>query len=159
MDMQDKKLALRVVTKLFALVAVAFVAYIFFAGFVDNSEETLVIDVNRIAPGEVEFFSAGKRRLLVLHRSPEQLLALQNDYPSATDHHRAVKPEYFVSWAYDPFFGCAIEYRQIYFKSICVNKHFDLSGRVFKGESAEQDLIVPVYQFLDDSHIQVSIDD
>ena len=136
-----------------------FLLYVFFVGLVGdaNEDETVRLDVSTIAPGNVEFFNVGKRRLLVLHRSPEQIAVLENANQQTNAIYRSVHPQYFVAWAHDPFFGCAIEYKQNSFKAICVNNNYDLAGRVLKGDASASDLIVPDYQFVDADRISMTI--
>lgn len=159
--MTDKKQTLRVVVKLMSLVMVGFLVYVFLIGLVGESEpmETLMIDVREIAPGEVKVFNAGKRKLLVLHRSPEQLASMKNTYLSDDNIYRSVQPGYFVAWAYDPFLGCAIEYQLNAFKAICANNFYDLAGRSSAEDVTTTDLQIPEYQFVDNYHIEVNIDD
>ena len=157
--MNDKKQTLRVATKLMMLIMAGFLLYVFFVGLIGDADEaeTVELDVSTIAPGNVEFFNVGKRRLLVLHRSPEQIAALVNADQRTSNAYRSVRPQYFMAWAYDPFFGCDIEYQQTSFKAVCVNNYYDLAGKILNGDVSARDLIVPDYQFVCADRISITI--
>ncbi len=142
-----------------SLVMAGFLVYIFFIGLLGEAEkvEALLLDVSDISPGEHKVFNAGKRKLLVLHRTPENIASLKNSTTVESDVFRSRQPRYFVAWAYDPILGCAIEYQQDAFKSVCANNYYDLAGRVIKGAATADDLRVPDYRFVDDAHISINV--
>ena len=137
--MKDKKLLLRVVFKLMSLAGLGFVIYILLAGFIDNdkNESIIYIDISKINKGKVDYFDVMNKKLLVLRRTEAMLskLPLQNK-------------EYFIAYAYDPVFGCAVELVNDYFKSVCVDIKYDLAGRVYKNNRSARNLIVPEYKFV-----------
>ena len=128
--MYDTKQILRVILKLMSAAALLWLAYIFVAGLFDRPgseiKNLLSFDLTpEMKAGEVRFFQAGRRKLLV-----------------------AYDKEYYVGWADDPTYGCAIEYRQDErrLKSVCVESWFDLQGHVMAGSKTEVDLKSPAYQ-------------
>ncbi len=136
--MKDKKLLLRVVFKLMSLAGLGFVIYILFAGFIgaDKDESIIYIDISKISKGEVNYFEVINKKLLVLRRTE----AMLNQLPHQNS-------EYFIAYAYDPVFGCAVEFINNYFKSVCVDIKYDLAGRVYKNSRSARNLIEPEYKF------------
>lgn len=121
--MRDKKLILRVITKLFAVFALLVVAYVFMLGLLSHeniaTDEPVVVDVSELKPGAVKYFDHKRRKILVLHRSSGQFL---------------------VAYASDPIFGCPIEWQDGKFVSICNGSRFDEAGKVYKGQLTDEDM-------------------
>ena len=138
-----------------------FMLYVFFVGLIGESDEveSVLVDISGIKPGDVKLYRVGKRKLLVLHRSTEQIALLNNVGRQNNVIYRSVRPQYFLAWAYDPFFGCDLEYLQNSFKAICVSNYYDLAGRLLNGDASARELIVPDYRFEDDYRISVKVDD
>ena len=137
--MRDTKQILRVVLKLMASVGLLWLTYVFVSGlFVVRESATEKFTSIELLPvmqqGEVRFIQLGRRKLLVVY-----------------DQH------YYVAWADDPVYGCAIEYLQAKqrFKSICVESWFDMQGHVMPGSKTEVDLKVPSYSITDDNRLVI----
>jgi hypothetical protein len=145
--MKDKRLLLRVIFKLMSFVGLGFVIYMLFSGFFDDENTSVIyINVSKINKGEVNYFSIENKKLLVLHR----IDALKNKNPHKTS-------EYFIAYAYDPVYGCAIEFKGEYFKSVCIDIKYDLQGRVYENTRSARDLILPKYNFIDAYTVAVEI--
>ena len=162
--MKDNRLILRVVMKIMALVGVGFLLYVLFSGlFVSQQPVNSVglIELSGIAPGSVSYYQLERRRLLVLWRDADQLNAISGhdaqlydsgsagNMPAGLDKtYRSYLPEYFVAYAYDPYYGCDIRFNQQVqrFQAVCANVEYDLAGRVYKGSAVQQNLIVPDYE-------------
>ena len=86
-----------------------------------------------------------------------RVAALVNADQRTSNAYRSVRPQYFMAWAYDPFFGCDIEYQQTSFKAVCVNNYYDLAGKILNGDVSARDLIVPDYQFVGADRISITI--
>ncbi|MCW8956205.1 MAG: hypothetical protein OQL09_04930 [Gammaproteobacteria bacterium] len=122
--MTDKKLILRVITKLFAIFAVLAVVYVLFQGLLSNEatisdEQVVLLDVSALKPGAVQYFDFNRRKALVLHRARGQLL---------------------VAYASDPVFGCPIEWQGEKFVSVCNASQFYADGKVYKGQVTDEDM-------------------
>jgi hypothetical protein len=158
--MKDKKLILRVAIKLMTIIAISSVLYVFFSGLMNNKSEkglsVVQIDVSEMKPGDVKFFNGFNKKLLVLYRSADMLAELDktdndllkdistNKLPDKLNNqYRSFSPEYFVAYAYDPFYGCEIKLSGYSFVPVCINLKYDLAGRVYKSSRAEENMIVP----------------
>jgi len=144
-SMKDKKLLLRVVLKLMGLTGLGFVVYILFAGFVSNDDKNIVyIDISKVREGKVEYFDVLNKKILVLHRTESMLEKLAYK-----------KSEFFIAYAYDPIFGCAVEFFGEYFKSVCVDIKYDLAGQVYETNRSARNLIVPEHKLLESNQVMI----
>lgn len=101
-------------------------------------------------------------------RDPESKQNQQPDY--ARNEYRSRKSEYLVVIGLCTHLGCSPSYIpedepnnlgpdwKGGFFCPCHGSRFDLAGRVFKGVPAPLNLIVPPYQFLNDTHILIGDD-
>jgi hypothetical protein len=162
--MTDKKIILRVAFKLMAATAILTLVYIFMAGLftspnTNRSASILRIDISAIQAGDIQYFDVGNKKLLVLHRSHAMLAridknsahlfsraAANNLADNMDERYRSLIPEYFIAYAYEPFYGCAVSLANDVFIPVCINLKYDLSGRVYKHRRAEENLIVPSYE-------------
>ena len=171
--MIDKRLVLRVTIKFMSLAVIGFFLFVFLNGLlVDENKQAagITVDISDVKPGDYKVVDNGQRKILLLHRTPSQLSTISNlneelyDADSARDLpsdfsvvYRSVKPELFVAFAYDPFFGCGVEIdiavEQI--NSICSSVKYDFSGRVYKGSVSQSNLIVPDYYYANDVTVVV----
>ena len=172
--MADKKLVLRVVIKLMSLAVVGFFLYVLLTGLFNDENKQLagaVIDVSQIQPGEYQVFDNGSRKILLLRRTEQQLVTIKDlsdelydvdssrDLPSGLSTlYRSIKPELFVAYAYDPFFGCGIEVdnKAEQINSICSAVKYDFSGRIYKGSASQSNLIIPEYHYIDDNTVVIN---
>ncbi|MDH5483703.1 MAG: hypothetical protein OEY43_00580 [Gammaproteobacteria bacterium] len=136
--MSDTKQILRVVLKLMAGFALAWLMYVFLSGLMlgpDTGEShQYSFELGSMQPGEVKYMQAGRRKLVVVYGT-----------------------QYYVAWAIDPVYGCPLEYQQEKqeFKSACVESRFDLQGRVIAGSKTELDLKGPKYRITPGSVLYV----
>jgi ubiquinol-cytochrome c reductase iron-sulfur subunit len=86
----------------------------------------------------------------------------------AKNIYRAIKPEFFIAIGICTHLGCIPTYRPDAggvsadwlggFYCPCHGSLYDLSGRVFKGVPAPKNLVIPPYQYLSDTHVQIGQD-
>ncbi|MEE8233828.1 MAG: ubiquinol-cytochrome c reductase iron-sulfur subunit, partial [Gammaproteobacteria bacterium] len=101
-------------------------------------------------------------------RDPESEIEQQPEY--AKNEHRSVNPEYLVVIGLCTHLGCSPNYLARNeandfgadwkggFFCPCHGSKFDLAGRVYKGEPAPANLVVPKYQFISKSKILIGDD-
>ncbi len=141
-------------------------------------------DISKLEPGQQVTFIWQGKPIWVLHRTPEMLTRLtdagllerlsdpnsqvksqQPDYITNTD--RATRSAYFVTIALCTHLGCIPNFRPElapadlgsdwlggYFCP-CHGSLFDFAGRVFKNVPAPTNLVIPPYQYLTDTVIEV----
>lgn len=143
-------------------------------------------DISKLEPGAMINVEWRGKPVYVLHRTPEQLNGLsslnsdlkdpessiadsQPSYITGID--RALRPEIFVVIGLCTHLGCAPKFRPEvgaadlggdawlggYFCP-CHGSKFDLSGRVYAGVPASQNLIVPPYSFEDENVLVIGVD-
>jgi ubiquinol-cytochrome c reductase iron-sulfur subunit len=143
-------------------------------------------DISKLEPGQMINVEWRGKPVYVLHRTPEQIedLARLNDklkdpesvipdsqpaYISGID--RALRPEILVIEGLCTHLGCAPKFRPEVgaadlggeawlggFFCPCHGSKFDLSGRVYSGVPASQNLIVPPYSFEDNDILVIGVD-
>ncbi len=141
-------------------------------------------DISKIEPGQMISVEWRGKPVYVLHRTPEQLAGLsaltddlkdpeslsadQPDY--ITGEGRALRPEYLVIVGLCTHLGCAPKFRPEVgateftkdwvggFFCPCHGSMFDLSGRVYTGAPASDNLIVPPYSYEDDKVLVIGVD-
>jgi len=102
-------------------------------------------------------------------RDPESDVEQQPEY--AKNGHRSINPEYLVVVGLCTHLGCSPNYLASNethdfgadwkggFFCPCHGSKFDLAGRVFKGVPAPANLVVPKYQFINETTILIGVDD
>ena len=138
--------------------------YVLMAGLFDfdmggQKKQVINIDLSGIQKEEIKYFSVLNKKILVLRRSQKMLekllgtdIGLYNiqsemnarKWPEAA--YRSTQAEYFVAYAYDPFYGCDIELRDEFLRPVCIDLRYDLAGRVYKSARAEDNLEIPDYE-------------
>lgn len=145
------------------------------------------IDISKLEPGAMLKIVWRGKPVYVIRRTPGMLESLgkvdgllsdpesarsrQPDY--AKNEQRSRKPEYFVVLGVCTHLGCAPQNRFSPgasddgvlkadwpggFFCPCHGSKFDVSGRVFKGVPAPNNLEIPPYAFVDDQHILIGLD-
>jgi ubiquinol-cytochrome c reductase iron-sulfur subunit len=86
----------------------------------------------------------------------------------AQNIYRSIKPEFFIAIGICTHLGCIPTYRPDAggvspdwlggFYCPCHGSLYDLAGRVFKGVPAPKNLVIPSYQYLSDTHVQIGKD-
>ena len=123
--MNEKKVFLRVIIKLFTGFAAIWIAYIFLAGFFINDDhntaESYTFDLSSLTKNNAMYFKTNRRELLVIN-SPEG---------------------YQVFWANDPIYGCRLEYKNSLIIPVCIHIEYDLTGY---NKANDQQLLVPDFK-------------
>ena len=174
--MTDKKLLLRVMLKLMAISAIIVVSYVLLVSLINNREfsgdsASVRIDVSDIEPGKVKYFSVYGRRLMVLHRNEEMIKQIDtrkeslfkessqvNLADNLNEKYRSYSAQYFVAYAYDPFYGCEVKLSGNELRPVCVKLSYDLTGRIYQSSRAETNLIVPLHNVEATGHINIYAD-
>ena len=105
-------------------------------------------------------------KLNALLRDP---LSEEDQQPAyAKNIYRSIKPEFFIAIGICTHLGCIPTYRPDVggvsadwlggFYCPCHGSLYDLAGRVFKGVPAPKNLVIPPYQYLSESHVQIGHD-
>lgn len=147
----------------------------------------VTVDVSRMESGQQLTVAWRGRPVWILRRTPEMLermripahLARLRDPDSeirtqqpeyARNSVRALRPEYLVVIGICTHLGCVPTFRpEIAAEDLgqdwiggyfcpCHGSRFDLAGRVFKGVPAPSNLVIPPHRFLQDTLIEVGID-
>jgi ubiquinol-cytochrome c reductase iron-sulfur subunit len=143
------------------------------------------VDISKLAPGEMMTVEWRGKPVWIVHRTPEQLAELpkvdaeladpeskRNNFSTtpafARNDWRSIKPEYLVVVGICTHLGCSPSDKFTPgpqpslpndwsggFLCPCHGSTFDMSGRVFKGKPAPDNLEVPPYMYLSDSRILV----
>ena len=144
------------------------------------------VDIGKLEPGQMITQEWRGKPVYILYRTPEQLEGLpaldselkdpdsqlansQPDYITGVD--RCIRPEIFVVIGLCTHLGCAPKFRPEVgvteftndweggFFCPCHGSTFDLSGRVFAGVPASQNLIVPPYSYEDETVLVIGVDE
>ncbi len=143
-------------------------------------------DVSKLEPGEMKVVEWRGKPVYVVRRNAESLAELKDldgslkDPASATSDQpeyidgveRAINPEYLVLVGLCTHLGCAPKYRPEVgsiptsdgsdwvggFFCPCHGSMFDLSGRVYKGVPASENLVIPPYSFETDTVMVIGVD-
>lgn len=143
------------------------------------------MDPTTVAVGEVKTVEWRGQPVWVMRRTPEMLASLdgisdladpasevkqQPDY--ATNTHRSIKPEVFVTVGICTHLGCSpvtlpkgtanpsvpADWKGGFFCP-CHGSTFDFAGRVFRNKPAPTNLVVPPHKYLADGSLLIGEDD
>ena len=143
------------------------------------------VDLTKIEPGQMVTPVWRRKPLYIVHRTPEMVAHLKghdgdlkdpgsesSDQPDyAKNILRARKDEFLVLVGTCTHLGCLPKQR---FEAAsaemgpswpggffcpCHGSRFDLAGRVFKGSPASVNLVVPRYEFVNDTTLRVGVDE
>jgi ubiquinol-cytochrome c reductase iron-sulfur subunit len=142
-------------------------------------------DPAAVAPGEVKTVEWRGQPVWVMRRTPDMLATLdsmqgladptseKNQQPAyATNTHRSIKPELFVTVGICTHLGCSpvtlnqgtsnssvpADWKGGFFCP-CHGSTFDFAGRVFKNKPAPTNLLVPPHKYLADGSLLIGEDD
>lgn len=143
-------------------------------------------DIADIAPGAIKTVEWRGKPVWILRRTPEMLASLpgldgdladpaskKGQQPAyATNSHRSIKPEVFVTVGICTHLGCSpsavaagsgnpsvgSDWKGGFFCP-CHGSTFDLAGRVFKNKPAPTNLEVPPHKYLADGKLLIGEDD
>jgi len=177
---QIRRLRLRVAAKLMFVLGFVGVAYVVLSMVFSSDPDSRVIptkmvDIGTLSAGEARIVLWEGRPVLIYHRTPAQVKALQSEdtrlldaksaqsrQPSwAQNELRSRVPEYFISIGIGTDFSCPIGLLPASsdpfmskpwsggFVDECRGARYDFAGRVYSGQYADENLIVPGYRIKD----------
>ena len=118
-------LILRATLKILSSISILWLVYIFMAGFFDSSETDTNIetsfDLASVKKEEATYFKVKDRELLIILKNKN----------------------YSIFWAYDPIYGCRLEYIEKFIKPVCIDIEYNLHG--FNSDKSQQ-LLIPEYK-------------
>jgi ubiquinol-cytochrome c reductase iron-sulfur subunit len=144
----------------------------------------VTIDVSKVEPGSLMKIEWRGRAIFILHRTDEMLGALSTDIGQLRDadseeseqpdyaknEYRSIRPNFLIMEGVCTHLGCApiarfdvapadlgAEWKGGFFCP-CHGSKFDLSGRVFAGVPAPENLRVPPHRYINDSTIVIGVD-
>ena len=167
-----------------AAVAVPFVASMLPSARAVAAGAPVPVDLNKIEPGGMLTIEYRGAPHWVIKRTPEMVAqlgkndALLADAKSASSKqpeyaqnpNRSLKPEIFVAKGVCTHLGCSPTFRKEIgaadlgadwpggFFCPCHQSKFDMSGRVFAGQPAPSNLVIPPYKFLSDTSLLIGDD-
>ena len=168
-----------------AAVAVPFVASFAPSERAKAQGAAVTMDPTTVAPGELKTVEWRGQPVWVMRRTPEMLASLegitdladpasrkQQQPGYATNTHRSIKPELFVTVGICTHLGCSpvtlpegtanpsvpADWKGGFFCP-CHGSTFDLAGRVFKNKPAPTNLVVPPHKYLADGSLLIGEDD
>jgi len=118
-------LFLRATLKIFTALAFIWLAYIFTSGLFDytgsEDNEFSVFILPSISKEGSVYYKLDNREIL------------------AVNH----QGKFFIYWAYDPIYGCRLEYENLIIKPVCINIEYNLDG--YNSDKTQQ-LLSPDYK-------------
>ena len=159
-------------TKLFTYTGGLWLAWVLisvmFGDGLHGNQSQYALDVGNLSTGDVKIYQTGGRAVIVVHRSDTMLECLQSNTAflyDASPHlpHDPGKAELIVIFAHEPELGCPVEfvpadglYESKYplpdgavwcggFRDGCRGSLFDLSGRVYRNQGGQRNLITAPY--------------
>lgn len=118
---------------------------------VDTLEKaTTEVDLSGIPAGQAKTVSWGGKPVFVVHRTPEQIAAMQasrGGHDPKADADRAKQPQWLVVVGVCTHLGCIPSRTEEGWMCPCHGSAYDNSGRILYGP-APQNLLVPPYKFV-----------
>jgi ubiquinol-cytochrome c reductase iron-sulfur subunit len=175
MDSEQKRLYLRVTSKLMSLVFLLGLTYVFLLSLPSSPEHrggTLRVDLGGLQPGAVERLNWENKRILVYRRKELDITSREKLTPFLLDprsHHssqpafaentyRSLDPRWFVALDYGTDLNCQLDVVgagepgpegvlwQGGWRDRCRGSWYDDAGRVYKHQRALRNLSVPDYR-------------
>ncbi len=142
-----------------------------------------IISVADLAAGEVRLLQWQGKSVLILRRSDTMVAQLAAEEGRLLDPHsvrstqpvaarnraRSLQPHYFVALAYGTDMGCPLEWLPEDraprgfrgwnggFRETCGGSLYDPAGRVYRGQGAKRNLIVPPHRYISADQIEIGI--
>ncbi|WP_026377498.1 ubiquinol-cytochrome c reductase iron-sulfur subunit [Aestuariibacter salexigens] len=139
------------------------------------------VDISKIEPGQLIRVMWRSKPVWIVRRTPELLASLANHEDQLRDpnseveqqpafaqnRYRSLKEEYLILVGICTHLGCSPQHLTDgdfaqYAEGIpegffcpCHGSKFDMAGRVFQGVPAPSNLVVPPYQYLDDTTVLI----
>jgi ubiquinol-cytochrome c reductase iron-sulfur subunit len=177
-------------TSAMGVAATAAVAVPFVSSFAPSERAkamgaAVTMDPASVVPGEVKTVEWRGQPVWVMRRTPDMLASLdgmqdlvdpaseKDQQPAyATNTHRSIKPELFVTVGICTHLGCSpvtlnrgtsnpsvpADWQGGFFCP-CHGSTFDFAGRVFKNKPAPTNLVVPPHKYLADGTLLIGEDD
>jgi len=143
--------------------------------------------LKKVEPGQQLIVAWRSLPVFIVNRTPTQLAALPKQDPrlvdptstgSSVDQQpkyaqngtRSIKPEWLVMVGICTHLGCVPDFVgemkpepfdpnwQGGYYCPCHHSRYDMAGRVYQGVPAPKNMVIPPYQYLDDSTIQIGVD-
>ena len=141
-------------------------------------------DISKISEGQQVTFFWRSQPVWVLNRSKDMLASLPKVDPRLADpkceqaqqpeycknEHRSIKPEYLVMIGICTHLGCSPGLKEKTpdpavdphwlggYLCPCHGSKYDLSGRVFSGQPAPLNMVVPPHHYKSDSVVEIGVD-
>ena len=120
----SRKLFLRATLKVFSVISILWLGYIFMAGFFSSPDTDKKnehsFDLSALTEENATYFKVNNRELLVVLK----------------------QKNYHIFWAQDPVYGCRLEYIQDIIKPVCIDIKYSLAG--FNSDRNQQ-LLTPEF--------------
>lgn len=166
------RLYLRVIAKLMMALGAMAVVYVFLAALISGEDDENALDLMRapiadIKPGTLKTLIWEGRPVLVFRRTPEQIVTLSRVNEALRDERsvdskqpekasnalRSNDEEWFIAIALGTDYGCPLELKGELIVDTCRGSRYDLAGRVYAGEYADRNLVVPRYTLNEDGSV------
>lgn len=158
----DRREFLEKATGVVAAIGVATTAWPFISSM-NPSRDVLAraeteVDLHGIAPGETRTVEWQGKPVFILHRTPDQISAMEASMGSnkdpEPDEQRVRQPQWLVVVGLCTHLGCVPTRNDRGWFCPCHGSAYDNSGRVLKGP-APRNLDLPPYEFAGDSRILI----
>lgn len=165
-----------------ALAAIPFFKFMSKPPHVNQPFHDYRVKFPKLKPGQMVSVATTKDLIYVARRTPEQIKSLnqrneklrdpnslESDQPEyAVNSHRSINPEYFIAHGVCMHLGCSTSHispnnDEANLKEIlpnggyhcpCHGSIYDSAGRVYKSMPAKRNLVVPKYEFIDETTIR-----
>jgi len=121
----NRILILRVTLKILTAIAFIWFAYIFTSGFFDITEteepELYTFNLSLIAEDSSVYYKTENRDILAIKH----------------------QGKFYIFWAYDPVYGCRLEYKNLIIRPVCIDIKYNLDG--YNADKTQQ-LLAPDFK-------------
>lgn len=121
------------------------------------AKATVEADLASVAPGEVKTVLWQERPVFILHRTPEEIAAMEasmGGFDPEPDSKRVQRPQWLVVIGVCTHLGCIPNKTPSGWLCPCHGSMYDNSGRVVRGP-APKNLYLPPYRFISDTKIML----
>lgn len=143
-------------------------------------------DIGKVKLGQMVKYPWRGLPVFVVNRSKAQIATLTSqdvlsrlrDPDSSDDQQppycqnptRSIKPEWLVMVGICTHLGCSPDFKpkigpepfdpdwKSGFMCPCHKSRYDIAGRVYEGVPAPQNMVIPPYRFIDDTHVEIGVD-
>ena len=159
----SRRQSLALIVKLMVFVAILAFIWVILASLTFNQQSIkevpghyINIDVSSLEAGKLRNVSSRHKEIWIYRRSESDIQQLKQ----AGDSLRSVVDEYFVFVPYEPLRNCQVQWNEHdrTFHDPCSGNQFDLAGRIVKGKHKNQDIYLPIPEYLYTPPGQLNID-